>query len=245
MEGVQEAVKMALNLAAKEYWEKTGQLLEPTSFTTGDDHSNSPWGHGAGWKVDLAEDTGPIIMEILRALGASVSDVRNDPRYAPHYDVSFGLGDNHEGETGEVFYNRYMNSKWQAPNSVTNAPSGGLHTKMDSYVEGNAWDLKEALEKYTKEITDLSATIESSQLGFYENQVQKIKNEWQKEWEKGKAELLGKNPSQTELDTFSEWEGKLKQKYEAEIDKLVSDVHSKALALVTTAQFDSTVGWGK
>ena len=175
------------------------------------------------------------------------------------YDGSGFVGNsssanNHQGGVVKVSYANMMNNWGLTPTKiahtgiseqVSNGVAGAISTKLDNYVEGPAWDLHEALEKYTKDITDLSATIESSQTGFYKNQVQKIKDEWQKEWEKGKAELLGKNPTKAEIDKFSEWEGLLKQKYEAEIDKIMSDVHSKALAFVSSTQFDSTVGWGK
>ena len=127
---VQENVKMAFNLIAKRYWEKTGERLEPTSFTGSNLHQDGEFSHYAGWKADVAYYTKDILVEIAKELGVAVGWEGN------HYDMSFGKGGVGGQQktpfgTGEEFYNRMSAGRWS--NTV---PGGSYQSRANRAATG-------------------------------------------------------------------------------------------------------------
>ena len=130
IENLQPYVRRLLNIIANRYYAATGSKLDITSLTGGDGHSNSPWGHYAGYKADLSIDNnGAVLKDILGDYGVSAA-----VESGTHYDVSFGQGndgrtvDSASGPlvgdgTGTEAWNRYHNGPMQGNANSIRKPS--------------------------------------------------------------------------------------------------------------------------
>lgn len=130
IENLQPYVRRLINIIANRYYAATGQKLAITSLTGGSGHSNSPWGHYAGYKADLSIDNnGAVLKDILGDYGVSAA-----VESGTHYDVSFGQGndgrtvDSASGPlvgdgTGTEAWNRYHNGPMQGNASNIRKPS--------------------------------------------------------------------------------------------------------------------------
>lgn len=225
IKGLQENVKMALNLLAKQYFEQTGRKLEPTSFTGGR-HAGGEFSHSAGWKVDLANDTDAIVKELFERLGASIA------RESNHWDASFGLGGDYNGNPGRVFYEKQRAGSWQSPSQ------GGIVMSTDNYVEQQAYGYMQELMEARKKVEDTRASLEEDQYNSFNARFSKIQDNYLREYK----ELVGKFKDQPEL--LAEALDVLEKKTKVETDKLMSEVNSKRLRLATETQFSEKIGWG-
>lgn len=186
IENLQPYVRRLINIIGNRYYAATGQKLAITSLTGGSGHSNSPWGHYAGYKADLSIDNnGAVLKDILGDYGVSAA-----VESGTHYDVSFGQGndgrtvDSASGPlvgdgTGTEAWNRYHNGpqagasggniKRNAYNWVGGASGGKLvigNWQANSYSELEQLDkLQKAMfdvqEKRIKRLRDMGETPEA------------------------------------------------------------------------------------
>lgn len=186
IENLQPYVRRLINIIGNRYYAATGQKLAITSLTGGSGHSNSPWGHYAGYKADLSIDNnGAVLKDILGDYGVSAA-----VESGTHYDVSFGQGndgrtvDSASGPlvgdgTGTEAWNRYHNGpqagasggniKRNAYNWIGGASGGKLvigNWQANSYSELEQLDkLQKAMfdvqEKRIKRLRDMGETPEA------------------------------------------------------------------------------------